>query len=164
MSTSRLSFRTALLLALSTLLTGCDDLAIVLVEPTISSPQATISGSVLGSTVSGSFQLRLQLGPAGNPSTVTLGSFNITDAAGETTLVPSLSVMPSKTFPLAVQPSSDVTVDVTFNIGDKTVPMMTTQALCGASGITISGTINDSSQAGVTPFKSDPFTPMGCPP
>lgn len=166
MSTARLSFRTALLVALATLTTGCigDDEAIIFVDPTLSSPQATLAGSVLGSTVSGSFQLRLVLGPrASGSSTVTLGSFNITDAAGKTALVPSLSVMPSKTFPLDVPPSSDITVDVTYDIGDKTVSMMTTEALCGTSGVTISGTINDSLQEGPTPFMSESFKPMGCP-
>lgn len=166
MSTSRLSFRTALLLALATATSGCigDDEAIIFVDPTITSPQATIAGSVLGSTVSGSFQLRLVLGPrASGSSTVTLGSFNITDSTGKTAVVPSLSVMPSKTFPLDVPPSSDIQVDVTFDIGDKTVSMMATEAMCGTSGVKISGTINDSLQAAPTPFVSEIFKPTGCP-
>ena len=166
MSTSRLSFRTALLLALSTLVTGCigDDEAVIFVEPSIMSPQANITGSVLGSTVAGKFQLRLVLGPrASGSSKVTIGSVNITDVSGKTTVVPSLSLSPSKTFPLDVPPSSDITVDVTYDIGEKTVSMMTTDALCGGSGVTISGTINDSLQDAATPFVSESFKPAGCP-
>jgi hypothetical protein len=166
MSNARLSFHTALLFALSTLITGCigADEAVIFVEPSVTSPQATIAGSVLGASLSGSFQLRLVLGPrATGSSSVTLGSTNITDAAGKTTIVPSLSLMPSKTFPLNVPTSSDITIDVTFDLGNKTVPTTTTDALCAASGITISGTINDSLQDSATPFVSDVFKPMGCP-
>ncbi len=166
MSNARLSFRTPLVLALLALITGCigDDEAIIFVNPSVSSPDANITGSILGSTVSGSFQLRLVLGPrASGSSTVTFGSVNITDASGKTTIVPSLSLTPSKTFPLDVPPSSDINVDVSFNIGDKTVPMMTTEALCTTSGVTISGTINDSLQNAATPFVSDMFKPTGCP-
>ena len=166
MSNARLSFRTALVFALSTLITGCigDDEAVIFVDPSVSSPQATIASSVLGSTVSGTFQLRLVLGPrASGSSTVTFGSVNIADVFGKTTIVPSLSIAPSKTFPLDVPPSSDIKIDVTYDLGDKTVPMMTTDALCTTSGVTISGTINDSLQNAATPFVSDMFKPTGCP-
>lgn len=166
MSNARLSFHTLLVFALSTLITGCigDDEAIIFVDPSVSLPEANISGSVLGSTVTGSFQMRLVLGPrASGSSTVTFGSVNIADASGKTTIVPSLSLSPSKTFPLDVPPSSDINVDVIYDLGDKTVPMMTTDAMCTPSGVTISGTINDSLQNAATPFVSDMFKPMGCP-
>jgi hypothetical protein len=166
MSNPRLSFRTALVFALSALITGCigDDEAVIFVDPSVSSPQAAITGGVLGSTVTGSFQLRLVLGPrATGSSTVTFGSVNITDASGKTTIVPSLSLTPNKTFPLDVPPSSDIKVDVTYDLSDKTVPMMTTEAMCTTSGVTISGTINDSLQDVATPFSSDGFMPTGCP-
>lgn len=166
MSTARLSFHTALLVCISTLTMGCigDDEAIVFVEPTLLSPQATIAGSVLGSTVTGSFQLRLVLGPrASGPSSVGISSVNITDAAGKTTLVPSLSLTTSQSFPLAVPPSSDITVDVTYDIGNKTVSMAETATLCAAAGVTISGAIQDSLQNAATPFASEVFKPSGCP-
>lgn len=166
MSNARLSFRTSLLLALSTLITGCigDDEAIIFVDPSVSSPHATITGSVLGSTVTGDFKLRLVLGPrATGSSTVAFGSVNITDVSGKTTLVPSLSLTPNKMFPLDVPPSSDITIDVTYDLGDKTVPMMMTDAMCTMSGIAISGTITDSLQNVATPFSSEGFMPMGCP-
>lgn len=166
MSTARLSLHTAFFAAFSALLTGCigDDEAIIFVDPSISSPQATITGSVLGSTVTGSFQLRLVLGPrATGSSSVTIGSVNITDATGKTALVPSLSVSTSKPFPLDVPPSSDITIDVTYDLADKTVPKATTDAMCAASGITISGNIQDSLQNVATPFMSESFKPMGCP-
>ncbi len=166
MSNARLSFHTVLLLALSTSVTGCigDDEAVIFVNPTVSSPEVNIVGSVLGSTVTGYFQLRLVLGPrATGSSSVTFGSVNITDVFGKTTIVPSLSLSPSKTFPLDVPPSSDIKIDVIYDLSDKTLPMMTTDAMCTTSGVTISGTINDSLQDTATPFLSDWFMPTGCP-
>jgi hypothetical protein len=162
-----LSFlRAAPVLALSALLTGCigDDEAIIFVEPTVSSPQATITGSVLGSTINGSFKLRLVLGPrASGSSTVTLDATSIFDAAGRTDVVPSLSLTPSQSFPLTVAPSSDMEIDVAFDIDDQTLDMVTTDRLCAAAGVTIFGRINDSLQTGATNFRSDTFSPMGCP-
>lgn len=166
MSTARLSLRTVWLLALTPFAAGCigDDEAIIFVEPSISAPQAALAGSVLGSTVTGSFKLRLVLGPrASGSSSVTIGSVNITDATGKTTLVPSLSLMTSKPLPLDVPPSSDITLDVTYDLGDKTVSMMTADTLCTGAGITISGTINDSLENHATPFISEAFKPTGCP-
>lgn len=166
MSNARHLFPTALLLAFSSLLTGCigEDEAIIFVDPSVSSPEATIAGSVLGSTVTGSFQLRLVLGPrASDSSTVTIGSVNITDAESKSAVVSGLSLTPSQSFPLTVAPSSDVKIDVTFDMGDKTVSMPTTDALCMAPGVRIAGTINDSLQEVATPFASDVFAPMGCP-
>lgn len=165
MSTTRLSFRTALfLLALATFSFGCigDDEAIIFVDPSVSSPQGTVVTNVLGSTITGSFKLRLVLGPrATGSSSVTIGSVNITDAQGKTTIVPSLSVMPDKSFPLDVPPSSDINVVVAYDLGEKTIPM--TDALCTSAGVTISGTIMDSLQTAATPFLSESFKPMGCP-
>lgn len=167
MSTKRLSFRTALfLLALATFSTGCigDDEAIIFVDPSVSSPEGTVVTNVLGSTITGSFQLRLVLGPrATGASKVTIGSVNITDAQGKTTIVPSLSVMPDKPFPLDVPPSSDINVVVAYDLGDKTIPMTATDALCAGAGVAISGTIMDSLQTTATPFLSESFKPTGCP-
>jgi hypothetical protein len=104
------------------------------------------------------------LGPrASGSSKVTVGSVNITDAQGKTTIVPSLSVMTNETFPVDVAPSSDLNIDVTYDLGDKTIPMTVTDQLCGAAGVTISGTIMDSLQTVATPFLSESFKPMGCP-
>lgn len=165
MSTTRLSLHTTLLLALSTLMTGClGDEAIIFVEPTVSSPQVNVINGILGATVTGSFQLRLVLGPrASGSSTVSFGSVNITDAAGKTAIVSSLSVTPSKPFPIDVAPESDITVDVPFDLANKTIPMATLEALCTGSNVTISGTITDSLLDTATPFASESFKPMGCP-
>lgn len=166
MCSARFSVQTALLLALSSLLTGCigDDEAIIFVEPSVNSPEASIAGSVLGSTVTGAFQLRLVLGPrASGSSTVAIGSVNITDAENKTAVVSGLSLVTSQSFPLTVAPSSDVKLDVTFDMGDKTVPMTTVDALCKAPGVRIAGTIDDSLQDAATPFASDVFAVTGCP-
>jgi hypothetical protein len=166
MSTARLSLRTALFLVFATLTTSCigDDEAIIFVEPSVSSPQGTVVTNVLGSTINGSFKLRLVLGPrASGSSKVTIGSVNITDTQGKTTIVPSLSVTTSQSFPLDVPPSSDINIDVTYDVGGATIPMATAEALCMPAGVAISGTIMDSLQTAATPFLSESFKPMGCP-
>lgn len=167
MSTARLSFRTSLfLLTLATISTGCigDDEAIIFVDPSVSAPEGTVVSNVLGSTITGSFQLRLVLGPrASGSSKVTIGSVNITDAQGKSTIVPSLSVMTSQSFPLDVPPSSDINIDVTYDLGGATIPMATAEALCMPAGVAISGTISDSLHSAATPFLSESFKPMGCP-
>jgi hypothetical protein len=166
MSTSRLSLRTAFALALGCFATGCigDDEAIIFVEPVASAPEGTLITSPLGSAINGSFQLRLILGPrASGTSKVTIGSVNITDVEGKTTIVPSLSLTTKETFPLDVPPSSDINIDVTYDLGDKTIPMTSIPDLCAPTGVAISGTINDSLQTAATPFLTESFMPMGCP-
>jgi hypothetical protein len=162
--------RTSALSALfvsSTLLLGCIDEneAVIFVDPSVPSvPSANITGSVLGSTIEGSFQLRLVLGPrASGPSTVTLDSVVIKDASEQAAIGPVLAVVSSKPFPLTVQPDSDVTIDATFDLGSGTVDMATTTKLCDPAGIRISGAIGDTLAAGATPFVSDTFKPSGCP-
>lgn len=161
----RLLFQTALLLALSSSLIGCigDDEAIIFVEPSVASPHATLASSVLGSTVTGSFQLRLVLGPrASDSSTVTIGSVNITDAENKTAVLSGLSLTSSPPFPLNVAPSTDVNVDVAFDMGNKTVSTQAADALCNVPGVRIAGTINDSLQQTATPFVSAVFPVMSC--
>ncbi len=161
--------RTFALVALfvsSTLLVGCIDEneAVIFVEPSVSSPSANITGSVLGSTIEGSFQLRLVLGPrASGPSTVTLESVVIKDASEQAAIGPVLAVVSSKPFPLTVEPDSDVTIDATFDIGSGTVDMATTTKLCDSAGIRISGALGDTLAGAATPFVSDTFKPTGCP-
>ncbi|HRI63639.1 MAG TPA: hypothetical protein PK156_05360 [Polyangium sp.] len=164
MSTASLSLQTSLLFIFSTLMIGCGNEAIIFVDPTVSSPQVNVISGILGSTVTGSFQLQLVLGPrASGPSTVNFGAVNITDAGGKTALVSSLSMMPSEPFPINVAPDSEIMVNVPFDLGNKTIPMATMQALCSAGQVTISGTITDSLVDTATPFVSEAVKPMGCP-
>lgn len=149
----------------SSSLLGCigDNETVVFVEPTVETPAAAIAGSVLGVTVTGSFKLHLVLGPrASGPSTVQLGSFALTDALNQTSLVPSLSLVTKSTLPIVLALDSETTVDFTFDIGDKTVPTETQTALCLPAGVRIAGTILDSLETGASPVASAVFSPTGC--
>jgi len=84
-----------LLVAAAVPLTGCVSTdPSIFVAPTISSPAATVSSSVLGTGITGgSFSLDLHLGPrADGSSTVTLGEFSILDATMTTSIVSPLDV------------------------------------------------------------------------
>jgi hypothetical protein len=144
---------------------GCfsDNEAVVFVEPSVESPTAKIEGSVLGVTVSGTFDLVLPLGPrASGPSQVLLGSVAITDAENQVSVVPSLSLVSSMAFPVTVEPDSEVKVGLIFDIGEKTLAPQTKDALCLPAGVRIAGTIKDSLEDAATPFASDTFKPTGC--
>ncbi|MDI3289386.1 hypothetical protein [Polyangium sp. 15x6] len=153
-------------LALSSLLAGCigENEDVVFVEPSISAPTADVQAGVLGATVTGSFTLKLVLGPrASGPSTVQLGSLAITDAPNQQSVVSGLSLLSPKPFPVVVQPDSEVTFDFFYDLGDKTIPEETENALCLPAGVRIAGTIQDSLDVGATSVASDVFEPTGCP-
>ena len=157
----------ALLLAAAPLLGCINTDPAVFVDPTLSAPTATVTSAPLGTTLSGSFDLDLHLGPrASGPSTVTLGEFSIEDAAQTAPIGSSLTVASSTTFPVTVQLDSDVDADFTFGIGADgagTVTSTVATQLCAAAGVVISGTIHDSLMDTSTPTVSPVFHPSGCP-
>jgi hypothetical protein len=149
----------------SSLSVGClsENEEVVFVAPSITAPAATITGGALGISVSGSFSMTLALGPrASGASQVQVGAFAITDANGQASIVPSLSLTPSVALPVTVEPDSEVTVDFTFDLGSKTVPAETQASLCAAAGVRIAGTIQDSLEDAATPVASATFKPTGC--
>lgn len=153
------------LLVASLFLAGCfgENEGVVFVEPRIEAPTAKIEAGVLGASISGSFKLTLVLGPrASGPSTVELGAVAITDAPNQQSVLSGLSLVSTREFPVTVQPDSEVTVDFVFDLGDKTFPSETQDALCLPAGIRIAGTLQDSLETGATPVASDVFEPTGC--
>jgi hypothetical protein len=154
-----------LLLALPVILAACVNTdAAVFVEPSIESPTAVVKGGALGVTIEGTFTLKLHLGPrASGPSTVDLSDFNILDAKQSGTLAPIEISKSSITFPTTVDLDSDITSDLTFDVGTKTLTSATKTKLCDAAGVIIGGTIQDSLQATSTPFFSPIVHPTGCP-
>ncbi|MDI1482789.1 hypothetical protein [Polyangium sp. y55x31] len=154
-----------LVFALSALLAGCigENEDVVFVEPSIVAPTADVEGGVLGATVTGSFTLKLVLGPrASGPSSVQLGTLAITDAPNQQSVVSGLSLISPKPFPVTVQPDSEVTLDFFFDLGDKTISDETKNALCLPAGVRIAGTLQDSLDVGATTVASDVFKPTGC--
>ncbi len=152
------------LFALPILLAACVNTdAAVFVEPTITSPTATVAGGALGVTITGNFTLDLHLGPrATGPSTVTLGAFSILDA-GQKAAITSIQIgSTSPQFPATVELDSDVTAAMPFDLGKKTLPPDAKAKLCDAAGVIIGGTIQDSLLGGSTPFFSPIIHPAGC--
>ena len=153
------------LVVLSFGLTACVNTdAAVFVEPSIESPTAVVKGGALGVTIEGTFTLKLHLGPrATGPSKVDLRDFTILDAKQSGTLAPIEISKSSITFPTTVDLDSDVSSDLTFDVGAKTLTSATKTKLCDAAGVVIGGTIQDSLQATATPFFSPIVHPTGCP-
>jgi hypothetical protein len=150
------------LLALAAPLAGCPNTdTAVFVDPTITAPAATVSGSALGTAITGgSFHLNLHLGArASGPSTVTLGAFSITDASKTNTIVSALDVATSTTFPATVEPDSDVDADFTFETGSKLLAGELKDKLCDPAGVVIHGTIDDALLGTSTPMDSPVFMP-----
>lgn len=144
---------------------GCigDDEAVVFVDPSIVNPSASVSEVALGVSISGSFQLTLNLGPrASGPSKVSLGAFSIRSADETKSIGDPLEVTSSTVFPVEVPVDGDVMVDFTFGTGAKTWLPDTKADLCIPGGIRIAGQIQDSLQSGQTPVESAVFQPSGC--
>jgi len=155
----------SLVFVLSSLLAGCvgENEEVVFVEPSITAPEATIEGGVLGATVSGSYKLELVLGPrASGPSTVKIGAAAITDALNQQSVVPSISLISDTELPVTVQLDSKVTVGFLFDLEDQTIPQETANALCLPGGVRIAMTLQDSLQDGATTVASNVFKPTGC--
>jgi hypothetical protein len=144
---------------------GCvaDNEAIVFVAPSIEEPSVDVAAGALGTTLTGSFRLRLRLGPrASGPSQVAVQKFEIANADQSMSIVPTLEAKADADFPVTVNIDSEKNVLFTIDLGGSVLPAMTAEQLCGAGGLTLAGTITDSLQDGATPVASSVFTPSGC--
>lgn len=145
---------------------GClsDNETLVFVDASVEEPQVTVSKGALGTNLTGAFTLLLELGPrASAPSKVTLQTFEIANADRSKTIVPSLKTKTGTAFPVTVELDSDVRVDFTIDLEGALLPDTAADELCGAGGLRITGSIQDSLESGSTPFTSPVFQPSGCP-
>ena len=156
--------RFALLFALPVALCGCPNTdPAVFVDPTISSPEATLGGSVLGIELTGSCSLDLHLGArAAGSSYVTLDEFSLVTASDKSPIVTPLPVTTSPELPLTVDQDSDVVVAITFDTGNSLLPSSDKDAICAPGGVVIQGAIDDSLADAPTPVFSAAFDPSGC--
>lgn len=146
---------------------GCfaDNEAIVQVEPSIEQPAVTVSQGALGTGLSGSFQLKLMLGPrASGPSSVEIDSFELLSADQSKALVSPLEAKSSTAFPVTVELDSEQTLPFTIDLGAALLPANAYSDICGAGGVRIKGSIRDSLKDGPTPCVSDMVMPAGCMP
>lgn len=152
--------------ALAASTTGCiaDNEALVFVEPILEEPKASVDSGALGTSLTGSFRLRLRLGPrASGPSQVSIQKFEITNADQSKSIVSPLETTAEPAFPLTVKPDSDVSALLTIDLGGGVLPQSTAEGLCDAGGIKIAGLIQDSLEDGASPVDSAVFDPSGCP-
>jgi hypothetical protein len=144
-----------LALALPLCLVSCGDKSAVSLTAQVDQASVTVqTAPLVGAMVTGSFELKLELGPeASGPTTVTLGNFALQTTSGGS-LVDSLPVdSGSTTFPLVVNKGSTETATFTFNVakGDH-------DAIC-AGQVIIVGSVMDSLKGGTDPLQSAPITP-----
>jgi hypothetical protein len=141
-------------LALPLCLVSCGDKSAVSLTAQVDQANVTVTTAPLGSTTTGGFELKLELGSeASGPTTVTLGNFTLQTAAGSP-LIDPLPVDPgSTTFPVVVNKGSSQTIMFTFSSskGDH-------GAIC-AGQVMIVGSVMDSLKGGTDPLSSVPFTP-----
>jgi hypothetical protein len=156
--------RLVALLPLALLAAACVDTdAAVFVEPTVEGAEAKVAGGVLGVALTGSFHLKLHLGPrATGPSEVSLLSAKILDAQQKGEIIGALPVSSTTTFPVTVDLDSDVDVPFTFDTGKNPLPAELETALCDPAGVVLGGAIQDSLQTGSTAFASAVFHVTGC--
>jgi hypothetical protein len=144
-------------------LAGCNTDTAVFVDPTVETPKVAVQAGLLGVGVSGSFTLDLHLGArASGSSTVTLGEFELVTGKDKSPVVSPLPLVGDKDFPLTVDQDSDVLVHFTFDSGKNPLPQSDEPALCGAGGVAVKGTIQDSLAGSSTPVFSASIDPSGC--
>ncbi|AUX47357.1 hypothetical protein SOCE26_088760 [Sorangium cellulosum] len=152
--------------ALAAAAAGCIDTdAAVFVDPSITSPTATVAKSALGTQLTVSFTLDLHLGArASGVSRVAVRTFEITSADQATSIVTPLPAETTTPLPVEVAPGSDVRVAFTFDSseGGGLLPGDAEAALCAEQGIRVTGVIEDSLEDGATPVASDTFR-ASCP-
>lgn len=135
----------------------------IFIEPAIKNATAFVGTHPLGTSIKGEFTLNLHLGPrASGSSQVTLGAFSILDS-GQTAAITSVQIEATATeFPVTVDLDSFSFVALTFNLGNKLLPIEAKGQLCDPTGVIISGTIQDSLLGGSTSFFSKIVHPTGC--
>jgi flagellar capping protein FliD len=168
-----MTFRSALVLfafASLALLPSCASKDAVSISGTVTSASIAVAQpNGLVTTVSGSFDLFLQLGARASDATdVGYTSFSLLKASDNTTVLSSpLSVMGSAPSPVHINPGESATVH--FTVGaSSTKPQETAKgdyaSACAAGPLVLTVTITDSANGGQSQsISSSPFTPSGCP-
>ncbi|MFS8070689.1 MAG: hypothetical protein ACMG6S_30355, partial [Byssovorax sp.] len=82
---------------------------------------------------------------------------------GQTAAITAVQIGTTSTqFPVTVDLDSDVSAALTFDLGNKLLPIEVKGQLCDPAGVIISGTIQDSLLGSATPFFSWVVHPTGC--
>jgi hypothetical protein len=147
------------------LLSACGSKDSVSVSANVSNVQLAVVDKALGTELSGSFDLYVEVGPeADGPATISLeGPFAVVDLAGQATLVSPLAAVPQgATFPLKVSKGSSKTVTFQLDTTDLLAPS-DKAALCGAGQVQIRGAVKHDLNGGETkPLESPAASVGGC--
>jgi hypothetical protein len=147
--------------ALSICLVSCGDRSDVTLSAALDQAAVSATDGPLGTSVSGSFRLKLELGPdASGPTTVTLGSFALQDSAGAVLIDPLQVSASGATFPLSIAKGGMQAVNFTISSGK--VLASADRALLCAGPVRIAGSVMDSLKGGTDPLLSVPVMPS-CP-
>jgi hypothetical protein len=140
-------------LGLPLVLTGCGSKGSVSLLVGIDQPTASVVDGAAGTSLSGSFQLTLALGPeASGPTRVTLGNFLLQPESGAPPIdLSNLTSTPE--FPIDVAKGDTQFASFTF---DK--DSVDRDAVC-AGKVRIVGSVMDSLKGGTDPLSSALFTP-----
>lgn len=161
-------------LALTPGIASCSAEGAVSLNGSVGNIQLAVDDGVLVTTLSGSFDVYLELGERASGSTdVSFSAFSLVRAdTGVPVLAQErLSVVASKATPVRVQPGDSTTIS--FQIGDQAEtggavsPMEVAKddyaTICGAGQLKIVGTMQHSLDGQrSTSLASAPFTPSGC--
>ena len=155
----------AAVLAAATGALGCVDTdPAVLVDATIEGPSATLDQGTLATTITGALSLWLHLGArASGPADIDLGQVSLTTSDGTSSLVSPLAVAADTTFPVSVQPDSDVVVGITFAPEDNQLDTDSYDTICTSGELALVVALDDSLRGGTLRVTSPALLPEGCP-
>ena len=143
-------------------LAGCNAKELVALTAEAQAPTLRVEKALLGSALSGGFDLAVKQGSeASGATTVTLSNLGIRTQSG-TVVLDSLPIEVSPTFPFDLEPGKSQTVRFELDDG-KTVDAEAADQLCG-TGLKFEffGAVSDSLSGDATPFASASFQ-VDCP-
>jgi hypothetical protein len=151
-------------------LVSCGSKGSVAVSVAIDSPTvAVLQASALAASISGGFNLHLELGayaPSGTDVTPREGNFSLVKASDQTSLL-VLHLTSSPAPPFHLDPGGKSTI--AFTISDQAGSAMQVitkdelTAICQAKTVQIAGSFTDTTSGNPTPVTSTSFDVTGCP-
>jgi hypothetical protein len=154
--------RKALGIALILLGGACGSKDSISLSASVSNVELTLAEKTLGTYLSGSFDLYLEVGPeADSGATVQLDIFSLVRAGDHSTLIPSLDAAPQGvSIPVKVGKGEHKTI--TFQL-DATNPVSAAKADLCSGQVQVKGTVKHDLNGGETqPTESQPVTINGC--
>lgn len=153
----------ALTISLVGLASGCGNKDSVSLGATLSGVELTVTEQTLGTQLSGSFQLHLEVGAeADGDAHVELSNFSLVRASDQATLVGTLQVLPQGvTFPVTVGKGQSKTIVLVLD-DSALLPASDKANLC-AGKVQVVGAVTHDLLGGETkPVRGNAVLPSGC--